>query len=51
MPRKKRFNPTKSFYFNVPMALAEQSEEKMKVCGYMNMAEVCRELLRKWVNE
>jgi len=37
--------------FLVPVMLYEQVEEKMKVFGYMSVSEVCRELLRKWVNE
>ena len=49
MPRGKERG--KVYSMSLPRALNEMVLEKMKTMGYQSVGEVCRELLRNWVNE
>jgi len=41
----------KAYSMSLPKALDEMVNEKMETMGYTSVGEVCRELLRAWVNE
>lgn len=48
----KKQNPRSKVYaISLPGVLNEMVLEKMKAVGYSSVGEVCREQLRKWVNE
>ena len=39
------------FTISIPPVLHDQVHEKMEVVGYNGISELCRELLRKWIND
>ena len=48
----KKHNPrSQNYTISLPGVLNEMVLEKMRVVGYSSVGEVCREQLRKWVNE